>query len=71
MRRATVVRVMVAAALIVLIDAQMGLERLWLPLECAVLFGFYLVVLSLLKELSWKDLQPFAVWQGELPETGR
>jgi O-antigen/teichoic acid export membrane protein len=67
MRAETVARVMIAAALMTLIDTQIALVGPWLLLKFVVLLGLYIVFLSLLKELRQEDLKPFAVWQRGAP----
>jgi O-antigen/teichoic acid export membrane protein len=62
---ATAIRIGVAAlALIPLADA-IPAQGVWLVPKFAGLLAVYLLILVLLRELTGKDLQPFAVWQRE------
>ena len=62
-RLSTVARVTAATACMMLLGTQIPLVGPWLLLEFIVLFGVYLLLLWLLKEISWGDLQSFAIWQ--------
>lgn len=59
----TVTRVSVATALMAILGMQIPIGGLWVVLKFSVLLGVYIMLLSLLKELSWQDLRAFAVWQ--------
>jgi stage V sporulation protein B len=63
MRLSTVARVTVATACMMLLGAHIPLVGPWLLLEFIVLFGIYMLLLWLLKEINREDLQSFAIWQ--------
>ena len=62
-RLSTVVRVMVATALMALMSAQFPIGGAGLLLKFVVLLGVYVLLLRCLKEITWDDLQVFALWQ--------
>jgi O-antigen/teichoic acid export membrane protein len=63
LRLSTVVRVMVATALMTLISTQLPMAGAGLLLKFVFLLGSYAFLLSFLKEIKWEDLQAFTLWQ--------
>lgn len=61
----TFVKVILATALMALVCTQMPVTGLWLPLKYLFLLGLYGLALVFLGELTWYDLQPFALWRRE------
>jgi O-antigen/teichoic acid export membrane protein len=59
----TVFRVMAATAGIILFGMKIDLTGPWLLVKLPLLLMVYVALLSLLQELSWKDLHPFALWE--------
>lgn len=59
----TVTRVSVATALTAILGMQIPIGGPWVLVKFSVLPGVYIMLLSLLKELSWQDLRAFAMWQ--------
>jgi stage V sporulation protein B len=61
----TFLKVILATALMAVVSTQMPVAGLWLPLKYLFLSGLYALALALLGELTWYDLQPFALWRRE------
>jgi O-antigen/teichoic acid export membrane protein len=60
---ATVLRIGIAALALVPLAYQIPAQGIWLVPKFVGLLAVYLLTLTLLRELTAKDLQPFAVWQ--------
>jgi stage V sporulation protein B len=67
-RLSTVTRVIGAAALMALVGQWIPGTSLWLLLKFGVLLGFYVLLLGLLREITWADLKAFALWQKDRRE---
>lgn len=65
MELSTVINVVVATAVMTLAATQMTVTGPWLLLKYFLLVSLYCMVLALLGELTWHDLQPFALWRRE------
>jgi O-antigen/teichoic acid export membrane protein len=63
-RTATVTRVVMATAAVVVADRLWETNGAWVLVELSVLMLLYLVLLALTRELRKEDLRPFAVWSG-------
>ncbi len=61
--RSALIKVVIAAVLMILIAPQFSLRGPMLLLEYGVLFGVYAGALAFLGELKWKDLQPVMLWR--------
>jgi stage V sporulation protein B len=62
-RPSTVVRVIVAIALVALVGTQIPLVGAGLLLKFFALLGGYVLLLSVLREIKREDLRAFALWQ--------
>jgi PST family polysaccharide transporter len=61
-RTATVTRVALATAVVVLADGLWKPDGPWVLVELSALMLLYLLLLALMRELRKEDLRPFAVW---------
>jgi O-antigen/teichoic acid export membrane protein len=60
---ATALRIGIAALVLIPLALQVPASGAWLLLKLPILFGVYVLILILLREITAKDLQPFALWQ--------
>jgi O-antigen/teichoic acid export membrane protein len=63
MRLSSVLRVMVATALVSFISAQISIAGPWLMLKLAAMLGVYALCLNLLAEIGAKDWQAIMLWR--------
>jgi O-antigen/teichoic acid export membrane protein len=61
----TLVKGIVAAAIMAIIDTQVSLPGLLLPLQYLSLLGIYALILAVLGELKREDVQPLLLWRRE------
>jgi O-antigen/teichoic acid export membrane protein len=66
-RLSAAARVILATALVALIDTQIPISGSWVLAKIVALLGIYFLLLGLLKELTWQDLNAFALWQSKAP----
>jgi O-antigen/teichoic acid export membrane protein len=62
-KRASLLRITAATALMAWLSTQISLNRLGLLLEFAGCLVVYGLLLSLCKEIRWDDLKAFALWE--------
>lgn len=64
------IKVSIATAIVVAVGAQLSVTGPLLLLQYIGLITLYAFTLAMLGELTWQDLQSFALWQRESPQNG-
>jgi hypothetical protein len=65
MQWTTLVRVAVACVALAVLSKYLPLAGFWLVVKLGGLLLVYMLILALLRELTWVDLKPFALWKAE------